>query len=63
MSLTLVCGASGRGDGEYFFPETPEMAANLVMEVIKAGSIIIGGGYGTAPEHIKAIKEAVENHK
>jgi len=48
-------------NGVDVFPETPEMMAQLVPEIIRAGANIIGGCCGTTPEHIKAIKAAVEN--
>jgi len=47
-------------DGVDVFPETPEMMAALVPEIVKAGANIIGGCCGTTPEHIRAIKEAVD---
>jgi 5-methyltetrahydrofolate--homocysteine methyltransferase len=46
-------------NGATVFPETPEMMAALVPDLVKAGANIIGGCCGTTPEHIKAIKEAV----
>lgn len=48
-------------NGVDVFPETPEMMAQLVPEIIRAGANIIGGCCGTTPEHIKAIKAVVEN--
>jgi 5-methyltetrahydrofolate--homocysteine methyltransferase len=54
-------GAPQYINGADVFPETPEMMANLVIEVIKAGTNIIGGCCGTTPEHIKAIKEKVQS--
>ena len=47
-------------NGEDVFPETPEMMAQLVPDIVKAGANIIGGCCGTTPAHIKAIKEAIE---
>jgi 5-methyltetrahydrofolate--homocysteine methyltransferase len=47
-------------DGVDVFPETPEQMATLVPDLIRAGANIIGGCCGTTPDHIKAIKEAVE---
>ena len=47
-------------DGVDVFPETPEMMAALVPEIVKAGANIIGGCCGTTPAHIRAIKEAVD---
>ncbi len=47
-------------DGKDVFPETPEMMAALVPELVHAGANIIGGCCGTTPAHIKAIKEAID---
>jgi 5-methyltetrahydrofolate--homocysteine methyltransferase len=47
-------------DGKTVFPETPEQMAALVPEIVKAGANIIGGCCGTTPEHIRVIKEAVD---
>lgn len=44
------------------FPETPEMMASFVPDLIKSGANIIGGCCGTTPAHISAIKRAVERH-
>ncbi len=45
------------------FPETPEMMASLVPEIVNAGANIIGGCCGTTPAHIKAIRQAVDSLK
>jgi 5-methyltetrahydrofolate--homocysteine methyltransferase len=42
------------------FPETPAMMAAYVSDLVKAGANIIGGCCGTTPDHIKAMKAAVE---
>ena len=47
-------------DGELVYPETPEVMAARVGELIDLGVRIIGGCCGTTPEHIRAIREAVE---
>jgi len=47
-------------DGVDVFPETPEMMAALVPEIVKVGVNIIGGCCGTTPAHIRAIREAVD---
>jgi 5-methyltetrahydrofolate--homocysteine methyltransferase len=49
-------------DGKDVFPETPEMMAGKVGELIKAGANIIGGCCGTTPAHIAAIRRAVDAH-
>lgn len=41
-------------DGKTTFPETPEMMAPKVKELIDAGANIIGGCCGTGPDHIRA---------
>jgi 5-methyltetrahydrofolate--homocysteine methyltransferase len=42
------------------FPDTPEQMASLVPDLVAAGANIIGGCCGTTPDHIRAIKLAVE---
>jgi 5-methyltetrahydrofolate--homocysteine methyltransferase len=46
--------------GKDVFPDTPEQMASLVPDLVHAGANIIGGCCGTTPEHISAIKQAVE---
>ncbi len=48
-------------NGADVFPETPEMMAARVGELIDAGANIIGGCCGTTPAHIGAMKKAIEN--
>ena len=47
-------------DGKTLFPETPEETASFVPALLNAGANIIGGCCGTRPEHIKKIKEKVQ---
>ena len=47
-------------NGVDVFPDTPEHMASLVPGLVKAGANIIGGCCGTTPEHIRAIKQAVD---
>jgi 5-methyltetrahydrofolate--homocysteine methyltransferase len=42
-------------DGVTTFPETPEMMAACIPDLLQAGANIIGGCCGTTPEHIRAI--------
>lgn len=46
-------------DGKDVFPDSPEMMATHVKDIVAAGANIIGGCCGTSPAHIKAMKEAV----
>ena len=47
-------------DGATAYPETPEMMAAHIPELLLSGANIVGGCCGTTPEHIKAMKKAVE---
>jgi 5-methyltetrahydrofolate--homocysteine methyltransferase len=47
-------------DGVPVFPETPEEMAARVPEWLEAGATIVGGCCGTTPDHIRAIRAAVE---
>ncbi len=46
--------------GKIVYPETPDQMADLVPDLIKAGANVIGGCCGTTPDHIRAIREAVD---
>lgn len=46
--------------GNTIFPETPEMMAEKVHQLVKAGANIIGGCCGTTPQHIHALAQAIE---
>ncbi|MBN1867800.1 homocysteine S-methyltransferase family protein [Candidatus Sumerlaeota bacterium] len=47
-------------NGVDVFPETPGDMARQVPALVAAGADIIGGCCGTTPDHIRAIKRAVE---
>lgn len=47
-------------DGSVQYPETPSCMAANVEALIDAGASIIGGCCGTGPEHISAIRKAVD---
>lgn len=47
-------------NGEMVFPEKPEEMAAQVPDLITAGANVVGGCCGTTPEHIKAMKRAVQ---
>ena len=50
-------------DGKDVYPETPDIMASFVPELVKAGANIIGGCCGTTPAHITAMKQAVAGIK
>jgi len=43
-------------DGQTRFPETPDMMAAFVDDLVEAGACIVGGCCGTGPDHIRAIR-------
>ncbi len=47
-------------DGESVYPETPDEVAGHVPALIQAGVSIIGGCCGTTPDHIRALRKAVD---
>jgi 5-methyltetrahydrofolate--homocysteine methyltransferase len=49
-------------DGKTVFPETPEMMAAKVQDLIKSGANIVGGCCGTTPAHIQGLVNAIRVH-
>jgi 5-methyltetrahydrofolate--homocysteine methyltransferase len=47
-------------DGQLVYPETPEFMAERVGRLMDLGVSIIGGCCGTGPEHIRAIRDAID---
>jgi len=47
-------------EGELYYPEDPAFFGNKVKDLVQAGVSIIGGCCGTTPEHIQAIRQAVD---
>lgn len=47
-------------DGVPVYPETPEFMAGKVEDLLAAGVSIVGGCCGTTPDHIRAIRRAVD---
>jgi 5-methyltetrahydrofolate--homocysteine methyltransferase len=50
-------------DGELSYPESPEFMASRVDQLIGLGVKVVGGCCGTGPEHIRAIRSAVDAHR
>jgi len=46
--------------GEVIYPESPEFMAQRVGQLIDLGVVIIGGCCGTGPDHIRAIRAAID---
>ncbi len=56
------CGIPEWHGGEICYSGTPELMAEYVGLAIDAGAKIIGGCCGTSPEHIAAMRTAVDSH-
>ena len=56
------CGIPEFVDGEIRYDGTPELMANYARLAFDAGARIIGGCCGTTPEHVRAMREALDKH-
>jgi 5-methyltetrahydrofolate--homocysteine methyltransferase len=56
------CGIPEFVDGEIRYDGTPELMANYARLAFDAGARIIGGCCGTTPEHVRAMREALDEH-
>jgi len=50
-------------DGMTKYPDTPEMMATTMHELIAEGANIVGGCCGTTPAHIRALVLSIKNEK
>jgi 5-methyltetrahydrofolate--homocysteine methyltransferase len=65
LTPILVHANAGRPvfqNGATVFPETPEMMAAKVQDLIRSGANIIGGCCGTTPAHIQKLVHAIRVH-
>ena len=56
------CGIPQFIDGAIRFDGTPELMAQYACLSLDAGARIIGGCCGTTPEHLRAMRRALESH-
>jgi len=49
--------------GEVVYPESPEFMAERVGTLIDLGVVIIGGCCGTGPDHIHALRTAIDSYR
>ena len=56
------CGIPAYVDGAVRYDGTPESMADYARLAFDAGARIIGGCCGTTPEHLRAMREALETH-
>jgi 5-methyltetrahydrofolate--homocysteine methyltransferase len=55
-------GLPDNREGELIYPESPEFMAERVGRLMDFGVSIIGGCCGTAPDHIRAIRAAIDTN-
>lgn len=56
------CGVPQYVDGHIHYSGTPELMADYARIALDAGAKIIGGCCGTSPEHLAAMRKALETH-
>jgi 5-methyltetrahydrofolate--homocysteine methyltransferase len=49
--------------GTVVYPESPEFMAERVPRLIDLGVAIVGGCCGTGPDHIRALRAAIDRHR
>ena len=49
--------------GKLTYPESPEYMAERVGPLLELGVVVIGGCCGTGPDHIRAIRAAIDRHR
>jgi 5-methyltetrahydrofolate--homocysteine methyltransferase len=57
------CGIPTLEDGEVRYTGTPELMADYVHLCLDAGARIVGGCCGTTPDHVKAMRAAMDSHQ
>jgi 5-methyltetrahydrofolate--homocysteine methyltransferase len=57
------CGIPQYVDGEIEYSGTPELMADYARLALDAGVRIIGGCCGTSPDHVRAMRAALEAHE
>ena len=55
-------GLPRQSGDDLVYPETPDFMAEKAAEMLRLGVRIIGGCCGTTPDHIRAIRKAVDNY-
>ena len=63
MIIQSNAGLPENRGGELVYPESPEFMAERVGRLMELGVSIIGGCCGTGPEHIRAIRAAIDSHE
>ncbi len=56
------CGIPQYEDGKIVYSGTPELMARYTELAIDAGARIVGGCCGTTPDHIRMMRDVINNH-
>ena len=60
VAIQSNAGFPIKSDSGLAYPETPDFVAGKAIEMLDLGVQIIGGCCGTSPDHIRAIRKAVD---
>ena len=60
LAIQSNAGLPENRDGELHYPESPDDMASRVGELMDLGVAVIGGCCGTGPDHIRAIRAAID---
>ena len=63
LAIQSNAGLPENRAGKLHYPESPEDMASRVAELMDLGVAIIGGCCGTGPDHIRAIRTAIDHHQ
>jgi len=63
LAIQANAGLPENRAGELHYPEAPEFMAERVPALLDLGVAVIGGCCGTGPEHIRAIRSAIDRHR
>jgi 5-methyltetrahydrofolate--homocysteine methyltransferase len=63
LAIQSNAGLPVNSGGTLHYPESPDDLAARVGELMDLGVAVIGGCCGTGPEHIRAIRAAIDRHR
>ncbi|MDR5694297.1 MAG: bifunctional homocysteine S-methyltransferase/methylenetetrahydrofolate reductase [Armatimonadota bacterium] len=61
LSAQPNAGYPARIEGRFIYPSTPAYMADYARRMVQAGVRVVGACCGTTPEHIAAIREAIQD--
>jgi 5-methyltetrahydrofolate--homocysteine methyltransferase len=63
LAIQSNAGMPENRGGELYYPENPDDMAARVGELMELGVAVIGGCCGTGPDHIRAVRAAIDRHR